>query len=84
MAHRPRHMLVADEDGRVLCSDGESSPLAPDALVRSLSGAGPVRSEFTRSGETLRLATRTFSDDSGRRLVLEVGASHTVIERALR
>ncbi|MBI5529098.1 MAG: HAMP domain-containing protein [Deltaproteobacteria bacterium] len=84
MAHLPRHMLVADGDGRVLCSDGESSPLAPEALRRSQSGGVPVRSEFTRARETLRLVTRTFTDGGGRRLVMEVGASHTVIERALK
>jgi len=82
--HRPRHLLVADLEGGVLCSDGETEPLAPEAVAAAFVAGTPVFSDVRWSAERLRLVAWPFTGPGGRRLVMEVGASQLVIQDALR
>lgn len=82
--HRPRHFLVVDPSGRVLCGDGESEPLRPDAVAETLATGNPAFSDVRWSAERLRLVAWPFDSREGRPLVMEVGASQSVIQSALR
>ena len=82
--HRPRHFLVVDPSGRVLCGDGESEPLRPDAVAEALATGNPAFSDVRWSAERLRLVAWPFDSREGRPLVMEVGASQSVIQSALR
>jgi len=81
--HRPRHLLVCDESGRVLSSDGEWTPLAPEAVNLAARTMQPAFADVRWSAEILRVIALPFRDRSGRLLVMEVGTSYMVIERTL-
>ncbi|MBI4858763.1 MAG: HAMP domain-containing protein [Candidatus Riflebacteria bacterium] len=81
--HLPRHLLIQDSSGKIVCGDGETRPLAPEAVRQALASASPTTSEVRWQNEKLRLIAWPFRDSGGRWLVMEVGASHFVIERAL-
>jgi two-component system OmpR family sensor kinase len=83
-AHWPRHLLLVDDAGAVLCSDGERAPLAPTAVARARASRQPAFADLRQQGESLRLIAWPFQDRDGRRLVLEVGGSHAAIDRSLR
>jgi two-component system OmpR family sensor kinase len=82
--HRPRHMLVCDELGQVLCSDGENAPLAPDAVRLAFQTQSPAYADVHWSAEFLRIIAWPFQDADGRTLIMEVGTSYLVIKGALR
>jgi heavy metal sensor kinase len=84
LVHAPRHLVVADENGVVLCSDGERQPLSPVALGQARQRMAPVYSDVQVTGETLRLVAWPFRDRSDRLRVMEVGVSKLVFEQALR
>ena len=82
--HRPRHLLLSDGEGRVLCSDGERLPLAPEAAHEASRTQAPVYADVRWSAEVFRLVAWPFRHHDGRILVAEVGTSYLVIERTLR
>ncbi|NIO27753.1 MAG: heavy metal sensor histidine kinase [Candidatus Latescibacteria bacterium] len=82
-AHRPRHLLVCDQTGKVLCSDGESEPLAPEAVHQAFETFTPAFADQRWSAEILRLIAWPFKDQNGQHLVMEVGTSYRVIEGVL-
>lgn len=83
-AHWPRHVLLLDEAGAVVCSDGEAAPLAPAAVARARSARTPAFGNLHQQGETLRLVAWPYHDDAGRLRILEVGASHKAMDASLR
>jgi heavy metal sensor kinase len=82
--HAPRHLIVTDENGVVLCSDGERQPLSTLALAQARERMTPVYSDGQVTGEMLRLVSWPFRDQSGRLRIMEVGVSKLVFEQALR
>jgi heavy metal sensor kinase len=83
-AHWPRHLLLVDAAGAVQCSDGETAPLAPDAVARARGSRQPAFADLQQDKEALRLVAWPFQDESGRHLVVEVGGSHAAMDRSLR
>jgi two-component system OmpR family sensor kinase len=83
-AHRPRHLLVVNAAGVVLCSDGELRPLAQDNARRALETFEPEYSDVRWESEVLRIVSWPFHDVDGVPLVMEVGTSFMVIEGVLR
>lgn len=82
--HWPRHLLLCDESGEVLCSDGETAALAPQAVQQALQTNLPAFADVRWPAEFLRIIAWPFQDPNGRVLVMEVGCSYRVIEGALR
>lgn len=81
--HRPRHLLVCTPEGVVLCSDGEHTPLAPEAVLDASMRMEPVFSDARWSAEVMRVIAWPFEDAAGDALVMEVGTSYFVIENVL-
>jgi two-component system, OmpR family, sensor kinase len=83
-AHWPRHLLVVDAGGDIVCSDGETMPLAPAAVTRARATRQAAFADLKQQGEALRLIAWPFQDEQGRLLVLEVGGGHEASDQALR
>lgn len=84
VVHPPRHLLVTDAAGRVVCSDGEEQPLATTLASKPGETPPPEYSDVRVAGETLRLMAWPFRDRSGRSLMMEVGVSKLIFENALK
>ncbi|MEW6364258.1 MAG: ATP-binding protein [Acidobacteriota bacterium] len=84
--HSPRHLLIYDAAGRgrTVCSDGEEAPLGIQSVLEASRSGSAAFADVRWSGEVLRLVAYPFEDRTGRRLVMEVGSSHIVIEGTLR
>jgi two-component system OmpR family sensor kinase len=80
--HRPRHLLVWDGE-RVVCSDGETAPLAPQAVAQALATGTPAFADVRWSAEVLRIVAWPTRSADQRAVVVEVGTSYRVIEGAI-